>query len=80
MVRSYQINEDVHDSSKVPDDGGGGEEQAVGHDLQVQLDAHEDHKHILSNLKQTWQVRHAHTLPTRTGTYTWADERIQHGP
>ena len=51
---SHQVDENVHDSSKVSDDGCGGEEQAVGHDLQVQLDAHENHKHILPNLKQTY--------------------------
>jgi len=49
---SHEIDEDVHDSSKVSDDGGGGEEQAVGHDLQVELDAHEDHKHVLPDLKR----------------------------
>lgn len=55
---SHEIDKNVHHSSKVSDDSGGGEEQTVSHDLQVQLDAHEDHKHILPNLKrrkETWQ-------------------------
>lgn len=47
---SHEIDEDVHDSTEVPDDGRRGEEEAVGHDLQVELDAHEDHEHILPNL------------------------------
>lgn len=49
---SHEIDEDVHDSSEVSDDGCGGEEQTVGHDLQVELDAHKDHKHVLPDLKQ----------------------------
>lgn len=50
---SYKIDEDVHDSSKVSDHSCGGEEQTIGHDLQVQLNAHKNDKHILGNLKQT---------------------------
>lgn len=48
---SYKIDEDVHDSSEVSDDSCGGEEQAIGHDLQVELNAHENHKHVLPDLK-----------------------------
>lgn len=48
---SHKIDEDVHDSSKVSDDSCGGEEETIGHDLQVELDAHKDHKHVLPNLK-----------------------------
>lgn len=51
---SHKIDKDVHDSSEVSDDSRGGEEQTVGHDLQVELDAHKDHKHVLANLKQTF--------------------------
>lgn len=50
---TYEVDEDVHDSSKVSDDGCGSKEQAVRHDLQVQLDTHEDDKDILSYLKHT---------------------------
>lgn len=32
---SHKIDENVHNSSKVSDDSCGGEEQTVGHDLQV---------------------------------------------
>lgn len=49
---SYKIDENVHDPSEVSDDGRGREEQAVGHDLQIELDAHEDHKNVLPDLKQ----------------------------
>lgn len=56
VLYSYKIDEDVHDSTKVSDDSCGGEEQAVGHDLQVELNAHEYHKHILPNLKQTLRL------------------------
>lgn len=48
---SHKIDEDIHDSSKVSDDSCWGEEKTIGHDLQVELDAHKDHKHILPNLK-----------------------------
>lgn len=54
---SHKIDEDVHDSSKVSDDSCGGEEQTVGHDLQVELDAHKNHEHILPNLKQRASVK-----------------------
>lgn len=53
---SHEIDEDVHDSSEVSDDSCGGEEQTVGHDLQVELNAHKDHKHILPDLKQRARV------------------------
>ena len=49
----YQVYEDVHHSPKVSDDRRGREEQAVRHDLEVQLQAHEDHKHVLSDLKHS---------------------------
>lgn len=49
---AHKIDEDVHDSSKVSDDSCRGEEETVGHDLQVELDAHTDHKHILPDLEQ----------------------------
>lgn len=49
---SHEVDEDVHDPSEVSDDGRGREEQAVGHDLQVELDAHEDDEHVLPDLKQ----------------------------
>lgn len=53
---SYKIDEDIHDSSKVSDDSCGGEEQTIGHNLQVEFDAHKDHKYILPNLKQRARV------------------------
>lgn len=49
---SHKIDEDVHDSSKVSDNSCWCEEKTIGHDLQVELDAHKDHKHILPDLKQ----------------------------
>ena len=50
MWITYQVDEDVHDTSKVSDDSSRGEEQTVGHYLQIQLDAHKDDKHVLSDL------------------------------
>lgn len=58
---AHKIDEDVHDSSKVSDDSCRGEEQTVGHDLQVELDAHKNHEHILPNLKQkAWVKQQSH--------------------
>lgn len=48
---SHKIDEDVHDSTKVSDDSCWREEKTVGHYLQVELNAHKDHKHVFPNLK-----------------------------
>lgn len=48
---SHKIDEDVHDSSKVSDNSCWREEKTIGHDLQVELDAHKDHEHVLPDLK-----------------------------
>lgn len=53
---SYKIDEDIHDASKVSDDSCWGEEESVCHYLQIEFDAHKNHKHILSNLKDKKQV------------------------
>lgn len=53
---SHKIDKDIHDSSEVSDDSCWGEEKTIGHDLQVELNAHEDHEHILPNLKHKAQV------------------------
>lgn len=54
---SHKIDKDVHDSSKVSNDSCWGEEETIGHNLQVEFDAHKDHEHILPNLKHRAQVQ-----------------------
>lgn len=49
--KSYKIDKYVHDATKVPDDSSGSEKQAICHNLQIQLNAHEYHKHIFCDLK-----------------------------
>lgn len=48
---AHEIDEYVHDASKVSDHSRRREEKAVSHDLQDELDAHEDHKDVLSDLE-----------------------------
>lgn len=53
---SYKIDENIHDASKVSDDSRWGEKEAICHYLQIEFDAHKNHKHILPDLKHNKQV------------------------
>lgn len=52
---SYKVDEDIHDPSEVSDDSCRREEESVCHNLQIELNAHKNHKHILPNLKRNKQ-------------------------
>lgn len=59
-LRQYSVDEEVEDTSHVPDEGLGGEEQPISEDLEAKLQTHEHHEGILCNLMYT-----SYTLSSR---------------
>lgn len=50
-IKAYKIYKYVHNSSEVPNNSCWCKEQAICHNLQIKLNAHEYYKNIFSNLK-----------------------------
>lgn len=64
-IKTYKIYKYVHNSSKVPNDSCRCKEQAICHNLQIKLNAHEYYKNIFSNLKI--RAENNHNLGTGSG-------------
>lgn len=57
-IKTYKIYKYVHNSSEVPNDSCWCKEQAICHNLQIKLNAHEYYKNIFSNLKTKAEYNH----------------------
>lgn len=64
-IKTYKIYKYVHNSSKVPNDSCWCKEQAICHNLQIKLNAHEYYKNVFSNLKT--KAENNHNLGTGSG-------------